>query len=118
MGYMRHDAILVTSWKREVLDVAAAKARELGLEVLGPSAVVTNGISTFLVCPDGSKEGWGESDEFDGKREKLLEHLKTERYEDGSSCLAWAALAYGSDDRDAEIVEHAWQDLHDDPQDA
>ena len=62
MGYMRHDAIVVTSWKREVLDVVAAKARELGLKVLGPSAGVTNGIATFLVCPDGSKEGWEESD--------------------------------------------------------
>lgn len=27
MGYMRHDAIVVTSWKSEAIEEAAAKAR-------------------------------------------------------------------------------------------
>jgi hypothetical protein len=109
MGYMRHDAIVVTSWKREALDAAAQKARDLGLEVVGPSAEVTNGIATFLVCPDGSKEGWDESDEFDAKRSQFLAHLNSERYVDNSSCLSWVALGYGSDDREAVIEAHAWQ---------
>lgn len=109
MGYMRHDAIVVTSWNREAIDEAAAKARDLGLEVLGPSAEVTNGVSTLLVCPDGSKEGWGESDAFDAKRAKYLEHLNSVRYGDNSSCLSWVALAYGSDDSEAAITAHAWQ---------
>ena len=109
MGYMRHDAIVVTSWMREALDAAAQKARELGLEVLGPSADATNGIATFLVCPDGSKEGWDESNEFDGKRKQFMKHLNSERYEDNSSCLSWVALAYGSDDSEALVTAHAWQ---------
>jgi hypothetical protein len=109
MGYMRHDAIVVTSWAREMLDAAAQKAREIGLEVLGPSAKATNGISTIFVCPDGSKEDWGESNEFDGKRSRFLEYLNGQRYEDNSSCLEWVALAYGSDDREARVTGHAWQ---------
>lgn len=109
MGYMRHDAIVVTSWKREDLDAAAEMARNLGLEVLGPSADVTNSIATFLVCPDGSKEGWDESDEFDAKRAQYLEYLNGVRYEDNSSCLSWVALAYGRDDRGALVTAHAWQ---------
>ena len=109
MGYMRHDAIVVTSWKREAIEEASAKAHDLGLEVLGPSAVVMNGVSTLLVCPDGSKEGWEESDAFDAKRAAYLEYLNGVRYEDKSSCLSWVALAYGSDDREAEITAHAWQ---------
>lgn len=109
MGYMRHDAIIVTSWKREILEAAAQKARDFGLEVLGPSVEVINGISTFLVCPDGSKEGWDESDEFNGKRARFLEYLNGERYEDNSTCLSWAALAYGGDDREAVVTAHAWQ---------
>ena len=118
MGDVRHHAIVVTSWQREVLYLAAAKARELGLEVLGPSAEVTNGFATFIICPDGSNEGWDESDEFDAKREKFVAYLKTERYKDGSSCLAWVVLAYGSDDQGgAKIIKHAWQDLQDEPQD-
>lgn len=109
MGYMRHDAIVVTSWKSEAIEEAAAKARECGLEVIGPSGVVTNGIRTLLVCPDGSKEGWDESDKFDGKRAKFLEYLNGVRYEDSSSCLSWVALAYGSDDSEAVVTAHAWQ---------
>lgn len=109
MGYMRHDAIVVTSWKREAIEEAAAKACDLGLEVLGPSAVVTNGVSTLLVCPDGSKEGWDESDAFDAKRAKYLEYLNSVRYEDNSSCLSWVALAYSSDDKEATITAHTWQ---------
>lgn len=109
MGYMRHDAIVVTSWKRAAIEEAAEKARALGLEVLGPSAEVTNGISTLLVCPDGSKEGWDESDAFDAKRAAYLGYLNGVRYEDNSSCLSWVALAYGSDDREAAITAHAWQ---------
>ena len=42
MEYVRHDAILVTSWNLEILNVAAAKASELGFEVLGPSVVMTS----------------------------------------------------------------------------
>lgn len=109
MGYVRHDAIVVTSWKREAIEEAAAKARELGLEVLGPSAEVTNGVSTLLVCPDGSKEGWAESDKFDAKRREYLGYLDSVRFDDGSSCLSWAALAYGADDAGAEITAHAWR---------
>ena len=109
MGYMRHDAIVVTSWKSEVIEEAATKARECGLEVLGPSGVATNGIRTLLVCPDGSKEGWDESDAFDAKRAAYIEYLNGVRYEDNSSCLSWVALAYSNDDCEAEITAHTWQ---------
>ena len=110
MGYMRHDAIVVTSWNREAIEEAAAKARECGLEILGPSTAVTNGISTLLVCPDGSKEGWDESNEFDVKRAAYLKYLSSVRYEDNSSFLSWVALSYSSDDGDATITTHAWKE--------
>lgn len=109
MGYMRHDAILVTSWNEGAIFSVAEKAHEIGLEVLGPSVRATNGIRSMLVCPDGSKEGWEERDAFDGKRAILLEYLNSVRHEDNSSPLSWVALAYGSDDRAAEITAHAWQ---------
>jgi hypothetical protein len=109
MGYVRHDAIVVTSWRSEAIVEAAAKARECGLEVLGPSGAATNGIRTLLVCPDGSKEGWPESDAFDAKRAAYIEYLNGVRYEDNSACLSWVALAYSSDDADAEITSHTWQ---------
>ncbi len=109
MGYERHDAIVVTSWNREQLAAAAAKAREIGLEVLGPSTEVTNGFATFLVCPDGSKEGWAESNEHDTKRSALLAYMNGVRYEDGSTCLSWVAVVYSGDDGGAAITAHAWE---------
>lgn len=116
MGYMRHDAIIVTSWNSEAIEEAAANARECGLQVMGPSDKVTNGIRTLLVCPDGSKEGWDESDAFDRKRAAYLNYLNGVRYEDNSSCLSWVALSYGSDDGEAMVTDHAWQvSVIDDP---
>lgn len=56
MGYMRHDAIVVTSWDSEAIEEAAAKAREYGLEVLGPSEETTNGIRTRWFAPMGVKK--------------------------------------------------------------
>lgn len=109
MGHMRHDAIVVTSWNRQAIEEAAAKARDLGLEVLGPSAEAINGISTILVCPDGSKEFWPESDDFDVKRAAYLEYLNGARYSDNSSCLEWVALSYSNDHDGATIMAHTWQ---------
>ena len=109
MGYMRHDAILVTSWNEGAILSAAAKAHEIGLEVLGPSAKAMNNIRTLLVCPDGSKEGWKESDAFDVKRAAFFDYLNSVRHEDNSSPLSWVSLAYSSDERAAEITAHAWQ---------
>ena len=109
MGYMRHDAIVVTSWKSEAIEAAASKARECGLEVIGPSNETINGIRTLLVCPDGSKEGWDVSNAFNAKRAEYLKYLNGIRYEDNSSCLEWVALSYGMDDRAAKITADAWQ---------
>lgn len=109
MGYMRHDAIVVTSWDSEAIEEAATKARELGLEVLGPSPASINNTRTMLVCPDGSKEGWDDSNAFDAKREAYVEYLNSVRYGDNSSCLSWVALAYGPDDCAAEITAHTWE---------
>ena len=109
MGYIRHDAIVVTSWSAGAIAHAAAMALKLGLEVLGPSDEATNGYRTMLVCPDCSKEGWDESDACDANREAFLAYLNSVRYSDNSSPLEWVALSYGSDDRSASIAQHAWE---------
>jgi hypothetical protein len=109
MGHIRHDAIVITSWKKEALEAAATFARNQGFTVIGPSAPLINDYSTILICPDGSKEGWAESDAFDAKRQAFLKYLDSVRYDDGSSPLDWASVAYGSDDEIAEITAHAWK---------
>lgn len=111
MGYMQHHAIIVTSWKEGALNDAADKAKQIGLEVLGPSSGAINGERTFLVCPDGSKEGWADSDEFDLKRARFLIYLNLVRYEDGSSPLSWVELTYSPDADCAKITYDSWNGL-------
>jgi len=108
VGYIRHNAIVVTSWDEALIEAAACRARNIGLTVLGPSAEATNGYRTMLVCPDGSKEGWEESDQGDHERESFRDWMNEQRYEDGSTSLHWAEIAYGSDDADATVEAHAW----------
>jgi len=109
MGYIRHNAIVLTGWNEESISAAAEKARGLGLQVLGPSDAVINEYRSILVCPDGSKEGWAESDIACGQRlEFKLWLCTTMCYEAGSSKLEWVEVSYGSDDETAEIETHAW----------
>jgi hypothetical protein len=108
MGYIRHNAIVVTSWHSDATKAAAQQARDIGLLVLGPSDKAVNGYSTMLACPDGSKEGWIESNTGDRQRKAFRDWLETQRFEDRSSNLEWVEIAYGSDDREATIVASAW----------
>lgn len=108
MGYMRHNAIVVTSWNTDVIEAAACRARNIGLTVIGPSAALINGYRTMLVCPDGSKECWEESDQGDRRRADFRDWMNAQRHEDGSSSLEWTEIAYGSDDCTAEVEATAW----------
>ena len=113
MGYMRHHAIVVTSFNPEAIEAAANKARELGMLVLGPSDEVTNGYRSMVVCPDGSKEGWEESKHGDRSRASFREYLGELDYDDGRANLDWVEIAYGGDDDNAKIEFHAWMEPND-----
>ena len=108
MGYIRHNAIVVTSWADKAIEAAADFADDLGLQVIGPSEKKMNCYRSLLICPDGSKEGWEESRHSDSLRHAFRLWLNAQRYEDGSSPIEWVEVAYGSDDANAEIVFHAW----------
>lgn len=110
MGYMRHHAIIVTGidltviGKGNAVESAHKKAIELfpDLSEITPSEV--NGYLSFFIPPDGSKEGWGESDEGDKRRAAFLDHLKTYTYEDGSSPISWVEVQYGDDERETKVT--------------
>lgn len=108
MGYVRHDSIIVTTWNPEGIERALAIARQAGLNVLGPSRPTINGYQTLCVVPDGSKEGWIDSDVGDSRRRDFLAWLEGQGYDDGSSCFEWCAVSYGSDDACANITASAW----------
>ena len=74
MGHIRHNAIIVTGYSsggtfQGTTQKAHDKAIELGLLVTDIVNGKANGYSSFMICPDGSKEGWDLSNEFDSKRE-------------------------------------------------
>ena len=101
---MRHHAIVVTSWHDELLEQAHAKAVELGCSVSEITTPVTNMYRSFLVAPDGSKEGWDGSDAGDDRRDVLTAWLDNQRYDDDSTPLQWVEVQYGDDDLESRII--------------
>jgi len=91
MGTISHNAIIVTDNRLEWLEKAAAKARELGGTVLGPSEPGTNAYRTLVLCPDGSKEGWGTSNDGDARRDAFVQWLREQRHEYPD----WVEVQYG-----------------------
>lgn len=113
MGFIRHHAIVVTSWDEERLTKAFDMAQELGLQVIGPSPQAFNHYRSFMVCPDGSKEGWAESDAGDERRERFCTWLHAQAVIDRGTYYKWVEIAFGSDDADALITDHAWKHRED-----
>ena len=107
MGYMRHHAIIVSSWNDKLVKKARRAAKEIFPYVSPVSQEAVNGYRSFFVPPDGSKEGWEESQLGDRQRAMFIEWLDTQRYEDGSTCLNWVEVQYGDDEYQTCIIAHS-----------
>lgn len=107
MGYICHHAIIVTGWSEEAINAAHAEAERIFFSVSDILPGYVNGYHTFLIPPDGSKEGWAESDQGDVRRGEFIGWLNRQRdAEDGSSPLAWAEVQYGDGDGDNRVTRH------------
>ncbi len=76
MGFIRHNAIVVTYWKREDVEKAHAKAKALGMQVTEILVTTVNSYASFLIGPDGSKEGWDESNEGNRRRAVFFQEIR------------------------------------------
>jgi hypothetical protein len=95
MGYMKHNAIIVTSWEEEKFLQAYNKATELFGEMVSNIVNGTiNGYKSFFIPPDGSKEGWVESDYYDKLRSDFKNYIDTLAYEDGSNAVYCVEVFY------------------------
>lgn len=105
MGYMRHHAIIVTSWDDKLIRKAHKVAKEVFAigQVTSVLPDILNGYRSFMVGPDGSKEGWEDSDAGDSARDIFIDWLETQRYDDGSSALSWVEVQYGDDEKETKI---------------
>jgi hypothetical protein len=110
MGYMRHHAIVVTGMKEwhadhlQTIYDAHAAATTCGCAVTSITDAVMNGYASFMVAPDGSKEGWRDSDQGDEARAKFIDWLH------GAQWFDWAEVAYSGDDHGAVVERHAWDE--------
>lgn len=68
-------------------------------------AAPRNGLASFFVAPDGSYQGFGESDAGDARRAEFIAYLRSEYYEDGSSAIKWAEVQYGDDENEAKVTQ-------------
>ena len=97
MGYIRHHAIIVTSYDSDLIEEAHYKAKKLFKNVSEICDSVMNAYYSFFIPPDGSKEGWEVSNEYDEKRDEFIEWCKSKEYSDGSNPLDYVELFYGDD---------------------
>jgi len=72
MGMITHDAIVFTFGELEPAQRLRETAIDLGLQCTNVVVSRSNGYCSFLVIPDGSKDGWETSDRCDLARAKLL----------------------------------------------
>lgn len=102
MGYMRHHAIVVTTWHDESINGAHKAATDLGMIVTPITPAAINGYRSFMVCPDGSKEGWTDSDQGDANRDAFVSWL--ERGGDSPPWCDWAEVQYGDEAQDQRVL--------------
>jgi len=104
MGYNVEHAIVVSSWDKTLIAKAHKKALEIFPHVSERVPHIVNGGQSFLIPPDGSKAGCGDSDEGDARRAQFVAWLDKQRYYDGSTSLRWVEVLYADDEGRAEIV--------------
>ncbi len=101
MGYMSLHSIVVSAWNDDI-ESAHAKASELFKWVSPISLVHTNGYRSFFVPPDGSKEGWDESDKGNDNRAAFIQWMREQE-----TYLDWVEVQYGNDDGITRICSHS-----------
>lgn len=114
MGYMRAHAVVVTGSREEDVIAAHQKAGNLFPDVapvtpITPAAV--NGSRSFMVAPDGSKEGWTESNIGDQRRKDFIAWLR-HMQRSGTLSLNWVEVQFGDDEGETKICDHSESSDH------
>lgn len=117
MGFVKHHAIVVTCWDSAGAKVLRDKAVALGLNPTEITEPAVNGYISFLIPPDGNKEGWTTSDEFDEKRAEFRlfirdceSRMRSEPFTMNGPRLwcEWVEVSFGDDPESAEISNSKW----------
>lgn len=95
MGVINHDCIIATTWDKDAMERLIASAKNWGIKPLMVTPPNQFGYLTALLPPDGSKEGWQDSDIGDNSRASFIALIESFNYEDGSSPFSWVEISYG-----------------------
>lgn len=104
MGVINHNAIIVIGF-----DDSVDKARDLaiaeGLIVTNVVNSPANGYRSFMIAPDGSKEGWETSDEFNEKRENIKTLYRNWIKNSDTFFIEFIEVAFGEINENGTIVD-------------
>jgi hypothetical protein len=121
MGYVKHNAAIVTNWDFKKLESAHKKAKEIYAAKFEPDVMVrdaarlvsdiihgiTNSQASFFIAPDGSKEGWADSNKSDEARTEFLDWLlKNDNFSD------YIEVRFGGDDEYDTVIRSKDTDLN------
>lgn len=87
MSHVRHHYLIVTTYCEDKATAALMQANACGLQTTELLLSPVNNYWTFFVGPDGSKEGWEDSEAGNQRRAAFCEWVGSQMYEDGSNSL-------------------------------
>lgn len=97
MEVQNNNAVIATTWSKG--EVARIKQWVDGLMEMKSLFLVgreeLNGETTIVMVPDGSKEGWPESDAGDALRDSFIAELEKANYDDGSNPWDFVEVGFG-----------------------
>lgn len=98
MGTINHNAIVATTWDDEIVTAVTkwvgtleTKYRSLFIYGFG----ICNGFHTIVMIPDGSKEGWNDSENCDEIRKQFVALLDSFAYKDESNPVNYIEVGFG-----------------------
>ena len=108
MGYYRSHTIAITSVFQDDVKEAHAKAKEIFDNQMVTEIIsgTTNAQDSFFVAPDGSKEGWDESDKQDDNRKALIDWIDAHNDKKGCSYIQYVEMYFADDNEMCEILKH------------
>src|SRR5690348_8955042 len=95
MGWIVHHAIVVTTYSDEAIGAAYRQAQQIFPVVSPPVESEINGYWSLFIPPDGSKEGWPDSDLGDTRREQFATWIRNQAGEDDANVFDMIEVAYG-----------------------
>lgn len=110
MGYIKHHTIIVTDWNDDI-KITHQKAVEIFGQLVSPIIPgLVNNQASFFVAPDGSKEGWLDSDKCNDNRDKFITYMLSEGRGD------FAEVIFGGDDDIESVLRSRWKNDVDETQ--